>query len=245
MKKISWGKYFTIIVPALFVLCLISPDVTAAGLFGAPQTISRETGGLNTAIGYRYHEDTYEKGSDLKFRQNEIYSQASYGGRNTWEIYGRVGISDLNIADVFRENETVFATLGGKAFYPISGKVGIGAFVQGTYYLNDFTDKVGRHKEIKVQDLWDVNAGIALQAALPYGTKLYAGPYLYYSEAELLLSSGVSDLGYAAGNFYIKNKSNAGVFAGLDIPLAKGFRLNVEGQYAERFSTGAAVSYTY
>ena len=37
----------------------------------------------------------------------------------------------------------------------------------------------------------------------------------------------------------------AGGFAGIDIPLAKGFRLNVEGQYSDRFSAGAAVSYTY
>jgi len=245
MKKTLWRQYFTIVVSGLCALCLISADVQAAGLFGAPQTVSREAGGLNTAIGYRYHEETYEKGPDLRFKQNEIYSQASYGVRNTWEIYGRVGISDLNIADVFRENETVFTTLGGKAFCPISEKIGIGAFIQGTYYLNDFTDQVGRGKKIKVQDLWDVNAGIALQTALPCGTKLYAGPYLYYSEAELWLSSGVSDLGYTAGKFSIHNKLNAGGFAGLDIPLAKGFRLNVEGQYADRFSAGAAVSYTY
>ena len=245
MKKKTWGKYFAIVASALFTLCLISPDVTAAGLFGAPQTVSREAGGLNTAIGYRYHEDTYEKGSALEFRQNEIYSQASYGVRNILEIYGRVGISDLKIADVFRENETFFTTLGAKAFYPINAKVGMGAFIQGTYYLNDFTDKVGRRTEIKVEDLWDVHVGVALQATLACGTKLYAGPYLYYSEAELLLSSGVSDLGYAAGNFSIQNKSIAGGFAGLDIPLAKGFRLNVEGQYADRFSAGAAISYTY
>jgi len=55
----------------------------------------------------------------------------------------------------------------------------------------------------------------------------------------------VSDWGYAAGRYSVQNTSIAGGFAGLDIPLAKGFRLNVEGQYADRISAGAAISYTY
>jgi len=29
------------------------------------------------------------------------------------------------------------------------------------------------------------------------------------------------------------------------VPLAKGFRLNVEGQYTDRLSTGVAVTYSY
>jgi hypothetical protein len=95
MKKISCAKHFPIIALTLLLCFTISPTVMAAGLFGAPQTVSREVGGLNTAIGYRYHEDIYENGADLKIRQNEIYSQAAYGAKNTWEVYGRVGMSDF------------------------------------------------------------------------------------------------------------------------------------------------------
>jgi hypothetical protein len=29
------------------------------------------------------------------------------------------------------------------------------------------------------------------------------------------------------------------------LPLAKGFRLNAEGHYSERFSAGGAITYTY
>jgi len=224
---------------------IISQTAMAAGLFGSPQTVSREAGGLNTAIGYRYHEDTYKDVADIKIRQNEIYSQAAYGAKNIWEVYGRLGMSDLKIEDVFKDNEKFSGTLGVKAFYPVSQTWGVGAFVQGTYYFSDFTDKVSRNKVVEVDNFWNVNCGIGLQVALPRGTKMYAGPYLYYSEAKLSLSSGIRDLGYAAGNFTVENKSIAGGFAGLDIPLAKGFRLNVEGQYAERFSAGAAISYTY
>ena len=80
---------------------------------------------------------------------------------------------------------------------------------------------------------------------LPYGVKLYAGPYVYYSEAKVSLAPKIPGLEYAAGNISVENKSIAGGFAGIDIPLAKGFRLNVEGQYSDRFSAGAAVIYTY
>lgn len=245
MRRKLYGRYFSIIALASLLCLTINPAATAAGLFGAPQTVSRESGGLNTAIGYRYHEDTFEKDTDIKFRQNEIYSQVAYGSKNIWEIYARVGMSDLKIEDVFKDNEKIFTTLGTKVFYPVNKTLGVGAFVQGTYYLSDFNDEVSRNKEVEVDNLWDVNCGIGFQVTLPCGTRLYAGPYLHYAETEISLSSRVAKLGYSAGDFFVENKSVAGGFAGLDIPLAKGFRLNVEGQYTDEFSAGAAISYTY
>jgi hypothetical protein len=59
------------------------------------------------------------------------------------------------------------------------------------------------------------------------------------------LHSNISGYGYWIDDDTIRNKSIVGGFTGLDIPLAKGFRLNVEGQFADRFSVGAAVTYTY
>lgn len=244
MRRISLIKYFAV-TASVTLFFTISPTAVAAGLFGAPQTVSREAGGLNTAIGYSYHEDTYENGADLKIRQNEIYSQAAYGAKNIWEIYARLGMSDLKVEDAFKDNEKFFTTLGAKAFYPVNETWGVGAFVQGTYYFSDFTDAVSRNKEIKVENLRDVNCGIGFQATIPRGIKLYAGPYIYYSEAKMSLPSNIHGLGYADGNFSIENKSIAGGFAGMDIPLMKGFRLNVEGQYSDRFSAGAAISFTY
>jgi hypothetical protein len=239
------AKYFKVILPVMSLFFTIIPTAMAAGLFGAPQTVSREAGGLNTAIGYTYHEDIYKDGADLKIRQNEIYSQAAYGAKNIWEIYARLGMSDLKIEDDFHDNEKFFTTLGAKVFYPISNTWGVGAFVQGTYYFSDFTDEVQRNKEIKVKNLWDMNCGVGFQVTLPCKTKMYLGPYLYYSKAKMSLPSGISDWDYAAGNFTVENKSIVGGFAGVDVPLIKGFRLNMEGQYSDRFSAGAAISYTY
>jgi hypothetical protein len=263
-------KFLTINISVIALMALlmltINPQALAAGLFGPPQTVSKEAGGLNTAIGYQYHEDTYKNGADHTFRQNEIYSQAAYGAKNIWEIYARIGISDMKMFDVFsstdastvtdkkdfEENWKFFGTLGAKAFYPVNSIFGIGAFVQGTYYFSDFTDDVAGVSggtpfttEFTVKNLWDVNFGVGLQATIVYGIKLYAGPYIYYSEAKISSFPNISGLEYSAGDVSVQNKSILGGFTGLDIPLAKGFRLNIEGQFSDRFSAGAAVSYTY
>jgi hypothetical protein len=265
MKKEFLLKNFLRI--ALTVLLIfINTTAAVAGLFGAPQTVSKESGGLNTAIGYWYHEDTYTNGADHIIRQNEIYSQVAYGANNIWELYARIGISDLKLSSVFtsadastttdkndfEENWKFFGTLGVKGFYPINKTFGIGAFIQGTYYFSNFTDDVAGTSystpfttNLKVKNLFDVNFGVGFQATIPYGIKLYAGPYICYSEAKVSLAANIPGLEYASGNVTIENRSIGGGFAGIDILLTKGFRLNVEGQYSDRFSAGAAVTYIY
>jgi hypothetical protein len=175
-------------------------------------------------------------------------------------------VADLTISDAFSstnaatitansdftENWKFFGSLGAKGFLPINRVFGIGAFVSGTYYFNNFTGDVAGTNggppfaaDLKVQNMWDVSFGIGFQAAIPYGIKLYIGPYLYYSEAKVCLSANIPGLAFGTENVLLKNKTIAGGFAGADIPLRKGFHLNIEGQYSERFSCGAAISYTY
>ena len=242
MKKEILMKNFLSIALTVLLIFSINTKAVAAGLFGPPQTVSKEAGGLNTAVGYWYHEDTYTNGADHIIRQNEVYSQAAYGAKNIWEIYARIGVSDLKIFDVFsstdaltttykndfEENWKFFGTLGAKGFYPINKIFGIGAFIQGTYYFSNFTDNVAGINnsspftaDLTVKDLWDVNFGLGFQATVPYDIKLYAGPYIYYSEAKVSLAANIPSLEYAAGNVSIENKSIAGGFAGIDIPLAK------------------------
>jgi len=266
MLKRFFTVYFLVIALAALFIFTIKPEAMATGLFGPLQTVSKEAGGLNTAIGYFYHEDTYKNSADHPMRLNEIYSQAAYGVKNIGGIYARVGLADMKIFDVFgssdasiktdRENFEAnwefFGTLGAKAFYPINSIWGIGAFVQGTYYLSDFVDTVSGTdggtpfiSELKIKNFWNANFGVGIQAALPLGIKVYAGPYVYYSEAEVSLHSCVSGSEYMVEDDTLRNKAIVGGFTGLDIPLAKGFRLNVEGQFADRFSAGAAVIYTY
>jgi hypothetical protein len=266
MKREFLTKYFPVIALAVLLHLMIAQAASASGLFGPLQTVSKSDGGINTAIGYWYHEDTYKNGAEHVVRQNQIYSQAAYGGKDIWEIYARIGMSDLKVFDVFssadasttvnknnfEENWRFFGTLGAKGFYPINKTFGVGAFVQGTYYLGNFTDDVAGISgathftaELKIRNFWDANFGTGFQITFPRGIRFYAGPYIYYSGSELSLTSSITGLEYGTGNVSVKNKTIIGGFTGMDIPLVKGFHLNIEGQFSERFSAGAAVSYAY
>ncbi len=257
-------KSLKVIVISAFLIFAVHGPSAAGGLFGPPESISREAGGLHTGIGYWHQENKYKNGTDFLAKQNQVYSQLGYGAR-FWEVYGRVGLSNLEISDAFRSNQAstttsrndfedswkFFGALGVKGFYPFNKTFGMGAFLQGSYYFRDFTDPVAGIQngvpfttELTVKNLWDVNFGITFQATVPYGMKLYLGPYAYYSEAKTSLSANIPGLG-GAGDFRLENKTKAGGFAGVDIPLAKGFHLNVEGQYSQRVSIGAAVTFSY
>ena len=255
-----------IIAISIFIILAAQGIAAAGGPFGPPQPIAREAGGLHTAIGYWHHEDIYKNGAEFVTGQDQVYSEAGYGAQNRWDIYGRIGVANLKIQDAFNsssalttisnndfdENWKFFGTLGAKLFYPFSKTFGMGAFVQGSYSFNSLKDDVSGanggtpyRAVLSVNDLWDVNFGIGFQATVPYGIRLYAGPYVYYSEATASLSTNVPGLQFSTADTTIKNKTNAGGFAGIDLPLGKGFRMNVEGQYSERLSAGGAITYTY
>ncbi|HLE18248.1 MAG TPA: hypothetical protein VI728_08185 [Syntrophales bacterium] len=259
-------KHYKVIIISLLIFFAICGVAAANGLFGPPQFGAKDTGWLHTGIGYWHHEDKFDGDGDYLIGQKQLYSEVGYVTNNYWDIYVRVGISDLNIADAFSstsaasfaskndfaDNMNYFSTFGTKGFYPFGKTCGIGAFIQGTYYFRDFTDDVSGTRngaplniELRIKNLWNVNFGIGLQATAPYGIKLYLGPYVYYSEAKVSPSTNFTGLALASGEMTIKNKTSLGGFSGIEVPLAKGFRLNVEGQYSERLSAGAAVTYAY
>ncbi len=253
------------IVIAASIILAVDGVATAGGPFGPPQPVSKDAGGIYTGIGYWYHEDKYENGTEFATRKNQAFSQLGYGARH-WEVYGRIGVSDLEMPDALGSTQTstttsrndfedhwkFSGTLGAKGFYPFNKTFGVGAFMQGCYYFSDFIDDVSGTQagtpyatRLKVKHLWDVTIGLGLQATAPYGIKLYIGPYAYYSEAKLSFSATIPGLKPNAGSAWIHNKTNVGGFTGVDVPLGKGFRLIVEGQYAARFSAGAAITYSY
>jgi hypothetical protein len=248
----------------LFLSC--SGVAAAGGPFGVPQSIAKSTGGLHTGIGYWYHEDKFNAGAEYLIRQQQVYSEVGYGTKNFWDIYLRVGITDLNVAGAFHstsaatvtgkndfeENTNYFGTLGTKGFYPLDKTFGIGLFIQGTYFFRDSTDYATGTRngapfavELRMQNLWDVNLGVGLQATVPYGVRMYLGPYVTYAEAKVSPSPPVAGVALATGGLTMKNSTSLGGFTGIEVPLVKGFRLNIEGQYSERVSAGAAVTYTY
>src|SRR5665647_290321 len=119
-----------IFVSAVMIFA-VNGTAAAGGLFGPPQPVSREAGGLRTGIGYGYQEDQYRNDTDHTIRQNQVYSELGYGANNLG-IYGRIGVSDLKILDAFRSNQAstttskndfmdywkFFGTLGVQGYYP-------------------------------------------------------------------------------------------------------------------------------
>lgn len=238
------------ILISAFIIFAVNGTAAAGGLFGPPQPVSKEAGGLHTGIGYGYHEDQYRNDTDHTIRQNQVYSELGYGAKN-WGIYGRIGGSDLRILDL-KDDWKFFGTVGGQGFYPFNRTFGIGAFLQGSYYFQDFADDISGANngarfttELEVKNLWDVNFGIGFQATVRNDIKLYVGPYLYSSQARISPSVNIPGLPFSAGEITIHNKTKIGGFSGIDVPLARGFHLVVEGQYSERFSVGTAVTYSY
>jgi hypothetical protein len=267
MNTNKWAhmKSLNVIVMIAFVV-LLAPVSAAGGPFGPPQPIVKGAGGLHTGIGYWFHEDKYINDMELVTGQNQIYSELGYGSGSGWEVTARVGRSDLKMVDAFspatastatsqkdfEENGKFFGELGAKGFYPVNRIFGVGAFVQGTYYFSDFTDTVSGTRNgipfsagLRVKNLWDVNFGMGLQATVPGDIKMYIGPYLHYSEFKVSPSADAAGLVLASGETLLRNKTGLGGFAGIEVPLAKGFRLNLEGQYTERLSAGVAVIYLY
>ncbi len=258
-------KRVVLAVITTFILFAGQGTAIAGGPFGPLQPVSKEEGGLYTGIGYGYHEDEYKNGTEHVFRQNQVYSHLAYGAKN-WEIFGRIGISDLKISDAFsstrastttskndfEDNWKFFGTLGGKGYYPFTQTFGMGAFLLGSYYFKSFTDRVSGTQDgvpftgdLEVKNLWDVNFGLGLQATVPYKIRLYIGPYVYYSEAKVSLFRTIPGLNSDQASIRVHNRTNVGGFTGFDLPLTRGFHLNVEGQYSERFSFGAAVTFSY
>jgi hypothetical protein len=251
---------------SLLIILALRGTAAAGGPFGPPQPASRAPGGLHTGIGYWHDQDRFKNGTEHVITQDQVYSEIGYGFLNYWEIYARFGVGDLKVVDAFKpqtqttttakadfyQNWNFLGTLGAKGFYPFNKTFGMGAFLQGSYQLNEAADSIlGTQSgapfatDLRVRNRWDMNFGMGFQATLPYGIKLYLGPYAYYSEAKVWSSATVPGLAFPAGDSTMKNKTNFGGFTGVDLPLAKGFHLNLEGQYAERLSAGAAVTYLY
>jgi hypothetical protein len=257
-------------VLTIFIVVILAIQGTAAiagGPFGPPQPLSRPAGGLHTGIGYWFQEDKLKSNSDeYTSRQQQIYSELGYGFQRNWDLFARVGVATQKLFDAFNptttatttskndftENWKFFTTLGAKGFYPASPAFGVGAFVQGTYYFSDFTDNVSGMRngapftvELGLKNMWDVNAGIAFQATVPWGINLYVGPYVYYAETKVSPSANITGLALTSGETTLRNNAVFGGFAGIDAPLSKGFRLQIEGKYADRLSGGASITYSY
>lgn len=250
----------------VLALLFVPDGASAGGPYGAPEPVVKKAAGIHTGIGYWFQEERYGNGTEQIARQNQVYSELGYGSMNGWEITARVGMSDMKMGDAFRSSAVltstdrddfrgagkIFSTLGAKVFYPCSKTIGFGVFARGAYYFRDFADDVSGTRsgapfavELGVKNFWELDFGMGLQATIPEGIKIYIGPYLRRAEFRISPSAAVAGIAHTSMETSWKNSTGFGGFSGIEMPLAKGFRLNMEAQYAERLSIGAAVLYAY
>ncbi|HRR41331.1 MAG TPA: hypothetical protein P5244_08880, partial [Syntrophales bacterium] len=95
MAKINPGA----IILLIFMMVVLCGTADAGGPFGPPQPLTKDSGGIRTAVGYWYHEDKFSNDTDHVIKQNQVYSEVAYGAGKTWEVYGRIGVSSIEIDD--------------------------------------------------------------------------------------------------------------------------------------------------
>ena len=209
-----------------------------AGQFGAPQPMALENSG-SLGIGYFFHQNTWQTKGGASYReieQNEIYVQFSAATRYV-ETYLRLGGADLKVNDVFqtrdkfKDNGKFFGTLGVRAILEITPYFGLGPFFQTSIYDN-FEDK-SSGQTVKFKSPWDIAGGFALQGKIG-GFIVYAGPYLYWSQAK----DEFTDTS-------IESRRKFGGMTGMRITILKRFNIEAELQYLDKVSAGAQFSYSF
>lgn len=207
-----------------------------AGYFGAPQPMALENSG-SVGIGYFFHQNTWKANNATReVKQNEIYAQFSAATKYL-ETYLRLGGADLKVdnafpsGDSFKDSGRVFGTIGLRTILEITPYLGVGPFLQASIF-DDFQDS-SRGETITFKKPWEIAGGAALQGKIG-DFIVYAGPYLYWSQAK-----------DESTDSHIESKNNFGGMAGVRIPIGKRFNVEAECQYLDKVSAGAQFSYSF
>jgi len=239
------------------VVLLLATGVARAGQFG-PVVPTVKSGEIGQEIGYFRSVGEWEAEEsgfdDGELTQNQFYVQAGYGFAGDWEVYFRVGGSDFSLEKAYalddakmEDSFSPFGTIGARGLLYNGEMFDIGAFVQGSYFA-PFEDSkkfdvsgTPVKETLKMKDMWDVNAGLALQANFGR-VSVYGGPVAYYGHGKLETEVELSGLKGSSDSTY-EEKGNFGGMAGVTVALSENLRLYFEGQYKSELSAGGAVTY--
>ena len=258
----------TKLIIAMFLVFFVAVTTAHSGQFGPPEPTAKD-GHLALGVGYFYSESKWSTSSsgftEIAAKQNQAYLQVSYGFLKGFEGYARLGGANIKLSDAFAFNSPQdfsdsfkpFGTFGVKGVFNITSCLGIGPFVQGSIFSDYSDQKIGTmtvsglglpvSMDIKVKRPWEVDVGLALQAKISKAV-LYAGPFLYWTGADIDETARVSFRGTtftSSASAAYSEKNNVGGFVGLGLPLVKGLSINLEGQFKTRTSAGAALSYAF
>jgi len=255
-----------LIIVMCFLVFFVAVATAHSGQFGPPEPTAKE-GKLSLGVGYSHFLDKWapkDTGwTDAKLTANQPYVQVSYGFMKNAEAYLRLGAMDLKVSPAFFSGTGLsgfksefsdgfkpFANVGVKGVFNITPSLGVGPFIQAGLY-SDYKDSTAgtvsgfpATQEMKVKSPWEVNLGVALQGKIR-GVILYAGPFAYWSRADVEGKIIVPGVVTVIASTTYKEKNNFGGFAGLRVPLGGKLVLEVEGQMKNEFSGGASVIYSF
>ncbi len=252
------GGFLMVLASAAMIL---SAGPARAGSLGPPQP-SVSAGKFGAQLGYFYTEDMWEPDTATavsggttvfwetdKVKQNSIVLKGIYGLSSRCEASVKVGVADRAAPQGFDGSYAFLAGAGAKGILYGRGAFAVGPVLDFTWYANQEEDiafgqggNAWRGKE-SIEGSWDLQAGLALQAALRKAT-LYGGPSFYWSRADVnyRITDGIVALDVK--NSYTQ-KSVVGGFAGVRFPLSDRLQAEVEGQYRSDFSAGATLLYAF
>ncbi len=233
---------------------LAAGSISFAGEFGPPEPFDKT---LVPSVGYTYSQAEYTSSrpgwEDATITQHGVFLQASLLLSDDSEGYLRIGAADWEVSGFrperteydLRDSANLYTSLGYKRLFYDADWWGLGSFVQGSYYTSQYRDSEDDVR-LSVEDLWDVNFGMAAQSkwrprrGLIDEAILYGGPFYYFASAKAIVDSedeeGVS---YSTN---IDEDGNLGGFLGIRVRMPGGMYAGVEGRYKTRFSAGVMLS---
>ncbi len=263
----------------------IAGSLTVAGEIGPPEPTETDPNmPLSFSLGYERSEAVFEPSSssirgienltgptpieivgfsDTTVQQEKGYMQAGLNIENQFEVYGRIGVADVELSDHLQilegqlsagnfNDSTLkpYTTLGvkGLLYESETGAIGVGPFMQASYY-SSYRDRInleevagmdGVYFTTRWRHMWDINAGLAAQVKVDEAV-IYGGPMLYYSGARVKHTYTEGDESISTRKNY-REKGNVGSFIGARIPLPENMHVGVEGRYRSAFSMGVSLT---
>ncbi len=209
-----------------------------AGHLGPAQP-SGKGGQLSLGTGIFQYSGEWNSNADAK--QTQAYVQLGYAFTDRFEIYIQGGAANLEVGK-FDDGYRPFGTAGARWLLTNRSPVGVGLFIQGTY----FSDYEGRSLDgttpvkLKFLNAYELQGGVALQTILE-GAILYGGPLFYLREGDFEATTGTGVT--TSGTF--EEDSNFGAFVGIRWPVKHGINIELESHLKTKFSVGGAISFNF
>lgn len=240
------------------ILVGVCRSAFSAGPVGPPEGFANDDRPVAVGAGYfRFETEWKPKDesafpSDIKLGQNIGFLQAGHLIFEAGEIFLRVGAADLKETDgAFAGNFVPTASAGLKGLWIGDARrwrrsgFGFGPILQGTYHQRYEEDGIplgiGETADVKIEKYWDASLALGFQYRLTEKFLVFGGPFGYYSQADVRLSS--SSLGELSSKF--QAKTCLGGYAGARFTPSRRWMVEAEGQYLSNFSGGVTLIYTF